>query len=169
MCHRFSNHHDISVATLGSEEKCPCLVSVNWFGEVLYTEECFMSFGEWDVMQWWVFALDLDPNCLVLWFFPIHCGLLIRCLGVGLLSALLLSCLSWGSSGWWVLLSVLAMLHSFRCGWHQWRFFWWEFCWCMLPKKSFAWAWEIKDDIDLLGDFVLFVGIMEVGIRGIKV
>ena len=92
------------------------------------------------------------------WFFPMLCALLIGWIGIGLLSALLLSCLSWGSSGWWVLLSVLAMLHSFRCGWHQWRFFWWEFCWCMLPKKSFAWAWEIKDDFDHLGDYMLFIG-----------
>ncbi len=72
--------------------------------------------------MWW--NGEFLPSILILtsrflWFFPMLFASLIGCLGVGLLSALLLLCPSWGSSGWRVSPSVLAMLHSFHCGQRQ--------------------------------------------------
>ncbi len=31
-----------------------------------------MGFGDWDVMEWCIFILDLDPNCLVFYDFFIN-------------------------------------------------------------------------------------------------
>jgi hypothetical protein len=47
-CIKVDCHHDISVALLVSEWEGPLLVSVNQVGEVLYVEESFVGFGEWD-------------------------------------------------------------------------------------------------------------------------
>jgi hypothetical protein len=51
VCVEVDCNHDISVVSLGSEWEGPRLVSVNQVGEVLYEEESFMGFGEWDVVE----------------------------------------------------------------------------------------------------------------------
>jgi hypothetical protein len=51
VCIEVGCHHDITVASLGSEWEGPCLVSVNQVGEVLYVGERFVGFGEWDVVE----------------------------------------------------------------------------------------------------------------------
>ncbi len=51
VCAKVDCHHEISVASLGSEWEGPRLVSVNGVGEDLYVEESFVGFGEWDVVE----------------------------------------------------------------------------------------------------------------------
>jgi hypothetical protein len=62
-------HHDVSVATLGSEWERPRLVGVDQVGEVLNAEESFLGSGDWDVVERCFFALDFDPDYLIFYNF----------------------------------------------------------------------------------------------------
>ncbi len=49
LCVELDCHHDIYVASLGSEWECPHLVGVNQVEEVLNAEESFVGFGNYEV------------------------------------------------------------------------------------------------------------------------
>jgi predicted membrane metal-binding protein len=102
-------------------------------------------------------------------FLSIHCVLLNGCLDVGLLGALLLSCLCLKNNNWWVLPSVLAMLRSLCCGQHLWMHLLVGIPLMHGTKGSFCMSLEDQRDVDCLGGFGLFCGFMQVGSLEIKV
>ncbi len=51
VCIEVDCHHDVSVASLGSELESPSLVGVDRVGEVLNVEEGFVGFGDWDMVE----------------------------------------------------------------------------------------------------------------------
>jgi hypothetical protein len=129
VCIKVDCHHDVSIASLGSEWDRPRLVGVNRVGDILNAEESFLGFGDWDVVKRRVFSRNFDPDCLVFYNF-------LKCFLFGQSDAL-----------------ALALLVSFYClvqvgvisvdEHHRWfwpccvvsivdgineYFFWWESC-----------------------------------------